>query len=75
MLILLIMQTQKGATMTLKDFRLKKGYTRYQLAKKLLVTETAIYKWESGKVIPHEGNRQRLQELLDLPSSFFDKND
>ena len=60
--------------MTLKDFRLKKGYTRYQLAKKLLVTETAIYKWESGKVIPHEGNRQRLQELLDQPSSFFDKN-
>ena len=60
--------------MTLKDFRLKKGFTRYQLAKKLLVTETAIYKWESGKVIPHEGNRQHLQELLDLPSSFFDKN-
>ena len=38
--------------MTLRELRLKKGYTQQELAKKLNVSQQTIAKWEGGKGYP-----------------------
>jgi len=40
------------------------GLTRRQVADELLITESTLYRWESGRGTPHEVFRRRLWEIV-----------
>ena len=43
----------------------QKGYTQEQLAQKLNVSRTNIYRWESGKIIPDLETVRLLSQILE----------
>lgn len=47
-----------------KKARLRKGYTRQDIAQKLHVNVTAVAGWETGKFLPRENKRLALEHLL-----------
>lgn len=50
----------------IKKFRLLKGYTQDQLAKKLFVTKQAVSKWETGRGYPDVQMLSVLAKALDI---------
>jgi len=48
----------------LKQYRLDKRLTRFELANKLNVYESTIDKWERGVTKPNKENKQRIIRLL-----------
>ncbi|MES5160058.1 helix-turn-helix transcriptional regulator [Fannyhessea vaginae] len=59
---------------TIQALRVKKGFTRRELAQQLDVAEATIYKWEKASVKPHLSNLKRLSEVLNVDLSFFDEH-
>lgn len=59
----------------LKHLRLEHNLTRRQLAQMIPVTEVTLFNWEKGKTYPSEIYRHRLAAVLNVPLSFFDKED
>jgi transcriptional regulator with XRE-family HTH domain len=56
---------------TIQALRVKKGFTRRELAQQLDVAEATIYKWEKASVKPHLSNLKRLSEVLNVDLSFL----
>lgn len=49
----------------LKEYRVKKGYTQTQIAKKLGVVPSCVTQWESGVRKPDIVMLKRLAEVLE----------
>ena len=47
----------------LKTIRLHTGLSKYALARVLRVSKYAVTQWESGQVLPHKANRQRINAI------------
>ena len=50
--------------MTIKELRLKAGFTQAQLAKKMNVDQSCVSLWESGKTAPAKKLRKKLAKVL-----------
>src|SRR5690242_47044 len=50
----------------IRTARESKGWTQEQLANLMNVTPMTIGRWERGEAIPHELNRQRLNQILNF---------
>ena len=53
-----------GRKVKIRELREQRGLTRAQVAEALDVTETAVYKWETGKAYPSADNLPLLAEAL-----------
>ena len=53
-----------GRNVKIRELREQRGLTRAQVAEALDVTETAVYKWETGKAYPSADNLPLLAEAL-----------
>lgn len=51
------------------DLRRQKGYTQKQLAEKLMVTDKAISRWETGKGLPDTSLLKPLGDILGVSVS------
>ena len=51
--------------MDIKSERIKRGWTRLELASKLGVTEMSIYRWERGNK-PHKVFEKKLKNILEV---------
>lgn len=50
----------------LKELRIQKGISQYELADKLSVSRSAIAKWENGNDIPSDVNLEAIYEFFDV---------
>lgn len=57
--------------MTLRELRLKKGYTQQELAKKLNVSQQTIAKWEGGKGYPRVNALFKLSKIFGVKIDDF----
>ncbi len=48
----------------LRQLREDRGWSQLDLALRLGVSQNAVSKWESGRVVPSEANRYRLMVLF-----------
>lgn len=54
---------------TIRDARIKKGYTQEQLGSLMGVQKSAVAKWENDRVVNIKRQKlQQLAELLDIPA-------
>ena len=55
----------------LKELRIQKGISQYELAEKLFVSRSAIAKWENGKGIPSDVNLEAICEFLGVEEEWL----
>lgn len=60
----------------LKQLRIERGLTQYELAKKLNVTQNAIHNWETGKREINISMLEKISIILNVPlKTFFEIED
>lgn len=55
----------------IRETRKKRGWSQKQLAQRILTTQQAIARWESGATEPRADNLLALAEALGVPLSHF----
>ena len=55
----------------LKELRIQKGISQYELAEKLFVSRSAIAKWESGNGIPSDVNLEAICEFFGVEEEWL----
>ncbi len=55
--------------------RKRRAITMRELAKRCGVSDRTVSAWESGAAVPQAEARQKLSEVLALPSEFFERDD
>ncbi len=55
----------------LKELRIQKGISQYELADKLLVSRSAIAKWESGNGIPSDVNLEAICKFFGVEEEWL----
>ena len=55
----------KGGKMNVKQLRLSKKLTQYQLAKKLKIQRSTVSMWETGRSYPNATILKKLAKILD----------
>ena len=53
----------------LAELRKQKGYTQKELAEKLMVTDKAVSRWETGRGLPDTSLLKALSDFLTFPSA------
>ena len=54
---------------SIRDARLRKGFTQEELAHEMGVTQAAVSQWESGVTIPRTCDLLKLSEVLGISVS------
>lgn len=65
-MLLYIKETNHMFKDKLKELRIQKGISQYELADKLSVSRSAITKWENGNDIPSDVNFEAIYEFFDV---------
>ena len=55
----------------LKELRIQKGISQYELAEKLFVSRSAIAKWENGNGIPSDVNLEAICEFFGVEEEWL----
>ena len=55
----------------LKELRIQKGISQYELAEKLFVSRSAIAKWENGNGIPSDTNLETICEFFGVEEEWL----
>ena len=55
----------------LKELRIQKGISQYELAEKLFVSRSAIAKWENGNGIPSDVNLETICEFFGVEEEWL----
>jgi transcriptional regulator with XRE-family HTH domain len=65
----------KSVGIKLKELRIKKKLSRFELAKKLGISPSAISMYENGERVPRDENKVKISKFFDvsIESLFFTK--
>lgn len=55
----------------LKEARKEAGFSQEQLAEKMIVSRSAVAKWESDKGMPDVNNRKAMAQLLNISVDYL----
>ena len=55
----------------LKELRMQKGISQYELAENLFVSRSAIAKWENGNGIPSDVNLEAICEFFNVEEEWL----
>ena len=56
---------------TLKAARVNSGLSQKEAAKRLGISESALYKWESGKNKPNTKYLDKIQKVFKMPIEYI----
>lgn len=56
----------------IKKFRVSKGWTQTELAKKMQVSQSLIALWENDTRHPHRRTLEKLANIFEVPMDYFD---